>query len=127
MWLIGQDHGVNGSLSKRVFGVKVEALSLKLVVFKTHVKLSKTRCSFLQNFFTELLPTFQCDSSPKEMIPNEADYLLGYATVPGYVSFRSRNHGSWYIRKLVEFIEKLADRYLIYIIIYIIIYVIILI
>lgn len=47
----------------------------------------------------------------KEMIPNEADFLLGYATVPGYVSFRSRNHGSWYIRKLCELLEKYSNNY----------------
>lgn len=51
------------------------------------------------------------DNRVKEMIPNEADFLLGYATVPGYVSFRSRNHGSWYIRKLCELLEKYANRY----------------
>ena len=46
----------------------------------------------------------------KEMIPNESDFLVGYATVPGYVSFRSRNHGSWYIRKLCEALEKYSER-----------------
>ena len=46
----------------------------------------------------------------KEMIPNESDFLVGYATVPGYVSFRSRNHGSWYIRKLCELVEKYSER-----------------
>lgn len=47
----------------------------------------------------------------KELIPNESDFLVGYATVPGYVSFRSRNHGSWYIRKLCENLEKLSERH----------------
>ncbi|XP_053385490.1 caspase-8-like [Mercenaria mercenaria] len=55
------------------------------------------------------ISTDQGDS--KEMIPNEADFLLGYATVPGYVSFRSRNHGSWYIRKLCELLEKYSNSY----------------
>ncbi|KAH3748362.1 hypothetical protein DPMN_182806 [Dreissena polymorpha] len=26
-----------------------------------------------------------------EVLPNEADFLLGYATVPGYVTFRTKN------------------------------------
>nr|APY24037.1 caspase 8 [Corbicula fluminea] len=51
------------------------------------------------------------DNEGGEMIPNEADFLLGYATVPGYVSFRSRNHGSWYIRKLCELLDKYFKRY----------------
>ena len=46
----------------------------------------------------------------REMIPNESDFLVGYATVAGYVSFRSRDHGSWYIRKLCELIEKYSER-----------------
>jgi hypothetical protein len=39
---------------------------------------------------------------PRELIPDEADFLLGYATVPGYVSYRSRSQGSWYINKLSQ-------------------------
>lgn len=46
-----------------------------------------------------------------ETIPNEADFLLGYATVPGYVSFRSKTQGSWYINTLVKMLDKYADRY----------------
>ena len=49
--------------------------------------------------------------SDKEMIPNESDFVIGYATVPGYVSFRSRTHGSWYIRKLCELLEKHSHKY----------------
>ncbi|KAK3589763.1 hypothetical protein CHS0354_021092 [Potamilus streckersoni] len=45
-----------------------------------------------------------------DMIPNEADFLLGYATVPGYVSFRSRTSGSWYIRKLVQMLDRYHDK-----------------
>ena len=45
---------------------------------------------------------------PKELIPDEADFLLGYATVPGYVSYRSRSQGSWYINKLSQNLDKYA-------------------
>ena len=47
---------------------------------------------------------------PPETIPNEADFLLGYATLPGFVSYRSRSMGSWYITKLVEMLDKYADK-----------------
>ena len=45
---------------------------------------------------------------PRELIPDEADFLLGYATVPGYVSYRSRSQGSWYINKLSQNLDKYA-------------------
>lgn len=46
--------------------------------------------------------------SPGQLIPNEADFLLGYATVPGFVSYRSKTRGSWYITKLTEMLRKYA-------------------
>ncbi|XP_076089199.1 uncharacterized protein LOC143059566 [Mytilus galloprovincialis] len=48
------------------------------------------------------------DDRPRELIPDEADFLLGYATVPGYVSYRSRSQGSWYINKLSQNLDKYA-------------------
>jgi len=36
------------------------------------------------------------------LLPKEADCFFGYATPPGYASWRSREHGSWYISKLCE-------------------------
>lgn len=41
----------------------------------------------------------------KETLPNQSDFLLGFATVPGYVSYRSRSTGSWYIPALVELLN----------------------
>ena len=41
----------------------------------------------------------------KGTLPNEADFLLAYATVPGHVAFRSATEGSWYISTLVEAID----------------------
>ncbi|ELT91797.1 hypothetical protein CAPTEDRAFT_220640 [Capitella teleta] len=44
----------------------------------------------------------------RETIPDEADFLLGYASVPGYVSFRSKQDGSWYISVLCHMLNKFA-------------------
>ncbi|XP_070545591.1 caspase-8-like [Ptychodera flava] len=44
------------------------------------------------------------------VIPDQADFLLGYATVPGFVSYRHSTHGSWYVGALVETLEKYGDR-----------------
>jgi len=45
-----------------------------------------------------------------ESIPSERDFLLSYSTVPGYVSYRSRTKGSWYIGSLVKKIRELHHR-----------------
>ena len=41
-------------------------------------------------------------------LPNEADFLFGYATPPGKVSFRSIKHGSWYISSLCQVLQDNA-------------------
>lgn len=56
-------------------------------------------------------PDLATDITGREMIPDEADYILGYATVPGYVSYRSRSQGSWFINKLVDMLDKYAYRH----------------
>ncbi|XP_020384905.1 caspase-8-like [Rhincodon typus] len=43
-------------------------------------------------------------------IPDEADFLLGMATVEGYVSFRHTQLGTWYIQSLCENLEKYCAR-----------------
>ncbi|XP_077989126.1 caspase-8-like [Glandiceps talaboti] len=44
-------------------------------------------------------------------VPNEADFLLGYATAPGFVSYRSKTQGSWFISMLTHCIERYHDKY----------------
>lgn len=46
----------------------------------------------------------------EESVPAEADFLLGLATVPGYVSFRHKTEGSWYIQSLYNNLKKLVPR-----------------
>jgi len=41
-------------------------------------------------------------------LPNEADILIGYSTVPGFVSFRDIDEGSWYITNLCKALDKYA-------------------
>ncbi|XP_008579877.1 PREDICTED: caspase-10, partial [Galeopterus variegatus] len=48
---------------------------------------------------------------PKDSIPVEADFLLGLATVPGYVSFRHQKEGSWYIQSLCNHLKNLVPRH----------------
>ena len=56
----------------------------------------------------------EMDASPqpadnKKVIPNESDFLLGYATVFGYVSYRSKTKGSFYIKSLTENLNNFSD------------------
>ena len=46
---------------------------------------------------------------PKSL-PVEADFLLAYATVPGYVSWRNSEKGSWFIQALVEVFRDEAKK-----------------
>jgi len=45
-----------------------------------------------------------------ETIANEADFLISYATVPGYVSFRCPINGTLYIRSLFTNLTKYTQR-----------------
>ncbi|XP_037705902.1 caspase-10 [Choloepus didactylus] len=50
------------------------------------------------------------EESLQNSIPIEADFLLGLATVPGYVSFRHVEKGSWYIQSLCNHLKDLVPR-----------------
>uniref|UniRef100_A0A8C9A947 Caspase 10 n=1 Tax=Prolemur simus TaxID=1328070 RepID=A0A8C9A947_PROSS len=43
-------------------------------------------------------------------IPIKADFLLGLSTVPGYLSFRHMEEGSWYIQSLCKRLKNLVLR-----------------
>ncbi|XP_051009819.1 caspase-8 [Acomys russatus] len=49
---------------------------------------------------------FEMDSSLRNYIPNEADFLLGMATVKNCVSYRDPMHGTWYIQSLCQSLRK---------------------
>ncbi|KAK7479518.1 hypothetical protein BaRGS_00029235, partial [Batillaria attramentaria] len=42
----------------------------------------------------------------RRLISNEGDFLVFYATVPGYVSWRSPSEGSWFIGQLTDLLDK---------------------
>ncbi|ESO92196.1 hypothetical protein LOTGIDRAFT_121371, partial [Lottia gigantea] len=45
-----------------------------------------------------------------EVIPNEADFLMAYATVPGFVSYLDNRTGSFFIQTLCKALEEYAER-----------------
>ncbi|XP_061233588.1 caspase-8-like [Neopsephotus bourkii] len=54
--------------------------------------------------------SMQQSFSPSESIPEEADFLLGMATIDGYVSFRHIQQGAWYIQALCSKLQLLVPR-----------------
>ncbi|XP_075386117.1 caspase-10 [Tenrec ecaudatus] len=60
---------------------------------------------------TELVSCAPSGVNLKDSIPVEADFLLGMATVPGYVSFRHVKNGSWYIQSLCKHLKDLVPRH----------------
>ncbi|XP_015723628.1 caspase-10 isoform X2 [Coturnix japonica] len=54
--------------------------------------------------------SIQQSISPSESIPEEADFLLGMATIDGYVSFRHVQEGTWYIQALCSKLQLLVPR-----------------
>lgn len=56
------------------------------------------------------LSSIQHSVSPSESIPEEADFLLGMATIDGYVSFRHVQQGTWYIQALCSKLQLLVPR-----------------
>ena len=40
----------------------------------------------------------------------EADYLIAHSTVPGYLAYRSRLEGSWFITSIIECLNKRVEK-----------------
>ncbi|XP_028847167.1 caspase-8 isoform X2 [Denticeps clupeoides] len=118
-------HGLEGF----VYGVDEECVKLREIMepFSGH------RCSSLVGkpklFFVqacqgtkEQTPVFlQSDGTaassisndswvPKDSIPDDADFLLGMATVPDYASFRDVLKGTWYIQSLCDKLQLLVPQ-----------------
>ncbi|PIO23081.1 hypothetical protein AB205_0193640 [Aquarana catesbeiana] len=48
----------------------------------------------------------EADTDPGNRIPVEADFLFVYATVPGYVSWRHPEKGTWFIQALCRVLNQ---------------------
>ncbi|XP_034742319.1 caspase-8 isoform X2 [Etheostoma cragini] len=55
-------------------------------------------------------PVFSDAIQANVSIPSDADFLLGMATVPSFVSFRDRKNGSWFIQSLCQNLVQLVPR-----------------
>ena len=43
-------------------------------------------------------------------LPNRTDFLIAYSTIPGHVSWRNRENGSYFITALINVFTEMADR-----------------
>lgn len=56
-------------------------------------------------------PEVWCDARKvKDSISNGADFLLGMATLPSFVSYRERKNGTWYIQSLCQNLVQMVPR-----------------
>nr|QZX63197.1 caspase 3 [Halisarca dujardinii] len=46
----------------------------------------------------------------RELLPEQADFVLSFSTVEGYVSWRNSVYGSWYVKSLVEVFMEFAGK-----------------
>ncbi|XP_052422168.1 caspase-8 [Carassius gibelio] len=47
---------------------------------------------------------------PRDSIPEMADYLFAMSTVPNYVSYRDKDHGTWFIQSLCDSLKMQVPR-----------------
>ena len=61
-----------------------------------------------EQIIAKVLAEEEVDGGYTQALPTEADFLLAYATVPGYVSWRNSEYGSWFIKALVDVMHEQA-------------------
>ncbi|XP_077866408.1 caspase-2-like [Saccoglossus kowalevskii] len=74
-------------------------------------RLEETESKLSPEQLVEKMLDMELDSTDafatKQTVPSEGDMLLAYATVPGYVSWRNSERGSWFIQAITEvFLSK---------------------
>lgn len=52
----------------------------------------------------------RASTTSKVSVPSGADYLVGMATVPSFVSFRQRDKGTWFIQSLCQNLIEMVPR-----------------
>ncbi|KAK3730113.1 hypothetical protein QZH41_013737 [Actinostola sp. cb2023] len=66
----------------------------------------------VEEVLEELYASEQTDSgfvSPQSL-PSEADFLLAFSTVPGFVSWRHSDKGSWFVQALVDVFKQYSSK-----------------
>lgn len=114
----------HGDIGDKIIGVKGRTIGIEQLMSKFTAK----RCPSLANkpkvfliqacrgpaedeFFTkskdhkDYVAGITCDSTLarcSSSCPQESDFFLGFATVPGYVAYKQPNYGSFYIQETIS-------------------------
>ena len=116
--LIIMSHGALGS----VYGV--DGMSVSCADIKSYFKPNSARtllnkpkifiyqaCQGEQSMDGHVAPIddIESDGLPEahQSTPSESDFLILYSTVPGFISYRSRSAGSFFIKSVVDNLRKL--------------------
>lgn len=66
----------------------------------------------VEEILEEIYPDDTTDSGflSQQSLPSDSDILIAYSTVPGFVSWRNQDEGSWFVQALVEVFKTYASR-----------------
>ncbi|XP_078118067.1 caspase-8 isoform X3 [Sander vitreus] len=115
-------HGIEGAVySVEGHTVKIKELMEPVNGFKCPSLAEKPKLFFIQAcqgnneqravyIESDGHPVFSDAIQANESIPSDADFLLGMATVPSFVSFRERKHGTWFIQSLCQNLVQMVPR-----------------
>ncbi|XP_028446855.1 caspase-8 [Perca flavescens] len=114
----GAVYGVEGhtvkikELMEPVNGLKCPSLAEKPKLFFIQACQgnSEQRAVYIEPDGRAHSPVFSDAVKANESIPSDADFLLGMATVPSFVSFRERKNGTWFIQSLCQNLVQMVLR-----------------
>ncbi|KXJ11718.1 caspase-3 [Exaiptasia diaphana] len=96
--------------------IQIEALTSKFRRSPCPSLANKPKIFFIQacRGSQQDIAPIESDSEPVPMhysgLPSDADFLICYASSPGYQSYRNPEKGSWFIRSIVDVFQKYADK-----------------
>lgn len=72
------------------------------------VPVAEARAAFVQAHLTGVKPDTVVPEPEPESLPAEADVLVAYSTVPGYVSWNNLAKGSWFVQAIADVFSDYA-------------------
>ncbi len=95
-------------MNQAIFSFKVDHGASKDVVDSGEVTIKST--SDILHDLYEGEDETDAGENPSASLPAEADFLLAYSTVPGFVSWRNSEKGSWFVQALCEIFMTYAGQ-----------------
>jgi len=109
-------HGEQGILYGRDSPYKPDRLWSHFTADKCRTLAGKPKLFFVQacqgdrlDHGVRMAERTETDAGPSYKIPNHADFLIVYSTIPGFYSWRNTTAGSWFIQALVHVLQREAN------------------